>query len=312
MAVKDIESLRLYARVARLCSFSAAAREMGFAQSKVSRMISELEASLGVRLLARTTRAVVPTEAGQEFLARIEPILAAVDEAENSVRETGELRGLLRIGMPSTMGIRIVIPRLSRFTERHPLLHIELLLEDVMQDMVKQAIDVGLRVGNLPDSTGTARYVGTMQRMIVASPAYLARHGTPAVPHDLLRHRIIRGPVGWLASSWQFERDSKLTPVDMTPSVTVNDTAGALAAAVGHLGIAATTSWACALEIESGALVQVLPEWKMAEMPVHAYFPQGRATRKAARAFVDFLIGELGARSHEDRRAGAAASRIAT
>ena len=312
MAVKDIQSLRLYTRVARLGSFSAAARETGLAQSQVSRMIAELEASLGARLLSRTTRAVVPTEAGHEFLARIEPILAAVDEAENSVRETGELRGLLRIGMPSTMGIRIVIPRLSRFTERHPLLHVELLLEDTMQDMVKQAIDVGLRVGSLPDSTGTARLVGTMHRVIVASPAYLARHGTPAVPSDLQRHRIIRGPVGWQASSWQFQRDGKLTPVEMMPSVTVNDTAGALAAAVGHLGIAATTSWACALEIENGALVQLLPEWRMAELPVHAYFPQGRATRTAARAFVEFLVGELGNRSRDVRAGGAAASRVAT
>jgi DNA-binding transcriptional LysR family regulator len=312
MPVKDIQTLRLYARVARLCSFSAAAREMGLAQSKVSRMISELEASLGARLLSRTTRAVVPTEAGHEFLARVEPILASIDEAENSVRETGELRGLLRIGMPSTMGIRIVIPRLSRFTDRHPLLHVELLLEDRMQDMVKQGIDVGLRVGNLPDSTGTARLVGTMQRVIVASPAYLARHGTPTVPPDLQRHRIIRGPVGWQTSSWQFRRDAEFIPVEMTPSVTVDDTAGALAAAVGHLGIAATTSWACALEIEKGALVQLLPEWKMPELPVHAYFPQGRATRTAARAFVEFLVGELGDRLRDVREDDAAAARMAT
>src|SRR6516225_4277704 len=97
MALKDIPSLRLFTRVARLGSFSAAARETGLAQSQVSRMVAELEASLGARLLSRTTRAVVPTEAGHEFLARIDPVLAALDEAENSVRETGELRGLLRV-----------------------------------------------------------------------------------------------------------------------------------------------------------------------------------------------------------------------
>jgi DNA-binding transcriptional LysR family regulator len=118
MALKDLLTLRLYTRVARLGSFSAAARESGLAQSQVSRMIAELEASLGARLLSRTTRAVTPTEAGLEFLARMEPILAAVDDAENSVRETGELRGLLRIGMPSTMGIRVVMPRLSAFVAR--------------------------------------------------------------------------------------------------------------------------------------------------------------------------------------------------
>lgn len=297
MPLKDILSLRLYTRVAHLGSFSAAARESGLTQSQVSRMIAELEAGLGVRLLSRTTRAVAPTEAGLEFLARMEPILAALDDAENSVRETGELRGLLRIGMPSTMGIRVIIPRLSAFTERHPLLHLELMLEDKWQDMVKEAVDVGIRVGNLPDLSGTARLIGTMHRVIVASPRYLARHGMPVLPEDLQGHRIVGGPAGAHASSWQFERDGQTVSIDLGPQLTINDTAGALAAASGGLGVVSTTSWACRLELESGALVQLLPDWKMADLPVHAYFPMGRSTRLAARAFADFLAHELGSPS---------------
>lgn len=293
MPLKDLHSLRLYTRVARLGSFSAAAREAGLTQSQVSRMIAELEASLGARLLSRTTRAVVPTEAGLEFLARMEPILAAVDDAENSVRETGELRGLLRIGMPSTMAIRVVIPRLSDFTERHPQLHLQLMLEDQWQDMVKEAVDVGIRVGKLPDLAGTAKLIGSMQRIVVASAAYLAQHGTPARPEDLERHRIIGGPAAAHASSWQFERDGESTSVSLTAQITVNDTAGALAAAVGGLGVTSTTSWACAQELQDGTLVQVLPAWKMADLPVHTYFPMGRATRLAARAFADFLASAL-------------------
>lgn len=293
MPLKDILSLRLYTRVAHLGSFSAAARESGLTQSQVSRMIAELEANLGARLLSRTTRAVVPTEAGLEFLARMEPILAALDDAENSVRETGELRGLLRIGMPSTMGIRVVIPRLSGFTERHPLLHLELMLEDKWQDMVKEAVDVGIRVGNLPDLAGTARLIGTMRRVIVASPDYLSRHGTPAAPEDLQHHRIVGGPAGGHVSSWQLARDGQTVSVSLSPHFSTNDTAGALAAAAGGLGIVSTTSWACRLELENGSLVELLPQWKMAELPVHAYFPMGRTTRLAARAFADFLASEL-------------------
>jgi DNA-binding transcriptional LysR family regulator len=289
MALKDLLTLRLFTRVARLGSFSAAARESGLAQSQVSRMIAELEANLGARLLSRTTRAVVPTEAGIEFLARMEPILAAVDDAENSVRETGELRGLLRIGMPSTMAIRVVLPRLSAFTERHPLLHLELQLEDRWQDMVKEAVDIGIRVGHLPDLAGTARLIGVMQRVIVASPAYLARHGTPVTPADLASHRVVGGPAGAQPSSWQFERDGETQSVNVHPQISTNDTAGALAAAAGGLGITSTTSWACAQEIADASLVRLLPDWKMADLPVHAYFPQGRATRLAARAFADFL-----------------------
>ncbi|AWY38536.1 LysR family transcriptional regulator [Pseudomonas putida] len=293
MPFKDILSLRLYTRVAHLGSFSAAARESGLTQSQVSRMVAELEAGLGVRLLSRTTRAVAPTEAGLEFLARMEPILAALDDAENSVRETGELRGLLRIGMPSTMGIRVIIPRLSAFTERHPLLHLELMLEDKRQDMIKEAVDVGIRVGHLPDLSGTARLIGTMQRVIVASPDYLACHGTPLLPEDLQEHRIVGGPVGAHASSWQMERDGNTQSLDLKPQLIINDTAGALAAAAGGLGIVSTTSWACRLELENGSLVQLLPQWKMADLPVHAYFPMGRSTRMAARAFADFLAQEL-------------------
>jgi DNA-binding transcriptional LysR family regulator len=196
-ALKDILTLKLYTRVARLGSFSAAARECGLAQSQVSRMVAELEASLGARLLSRTTRAVVPTEAGLDFLARMEPILAALEDAANSVHETGELRGLLRVAMPATMGMRVIMPRLSAFTERHPQLRIELLLDDTWQDLVRDAIDVGIRVGNLPDASGTRRLIGTMQRVFVAAPAYLARHRGrrtwPRIASSRGRRRRIHG-----------------------------------------------------------------------------------------------------------------------
>lgn len=292
-SLKDVLTFRLYTRVARLGSFSAAARESGLAQSQVSRMVAELEAGLGARLLTRTTRAVVPTEAGLEFLVRMEPILAAIDDAENSVRETGELRGVLRLAMPSTMATRVIMPRLSAFTDRHPLLKLDIMLDDRWQDMIREAVDVGIRVGSLPDSTGTARLIGKMHRVVVASPAYLERYGVPAAPEELAAHRVVGGPAGAHANSWKFERDGEIESIDLHSHVSTNDTAGALAAALAGLGIVSTTSWACHLELGTGALVQLLPEWKMAELPVHAYFPMGRTTRMAGRAFVEFVAEEL-------------------
>lgn len=291
--MKDILTFRLYTRVARLGSFSAAARESGLAQSQVSRMVAELEAGLGARLLTRTTRAVVPTEAGLEFLARMEPILAAIDDAENSVRETGELRGVLRLAMPSTMATRVIMPRLSAFTERHPLLRLDIMLDDRWQDMVREAVDVGIRVGSLPDSAGTARLIGRMHRVVVAAPTYLDRYGMPQLPDELRAHRVVGGPAGAHVTSWQFEQDGEITSIDLESHVSTNDTAGALAAAIAGLGIVSTTSWACRSELEVGTLVRLLPEWKMAELPVHAYFPMGRTTRIAGRAFVDFIAAEL-------------------
>jgi DNA-binding transcriptional LysR family regulator len=293
MATKDILTLKLFTRVARLGSFSGAARECGLAQSQVSRLVADLEAGLGARLLSRTTRAVVPTEAGLEFLARMEPILAAIEDAENSVRETGELRGVLRLAMPSTMATRVVIPRLCDFTETHPLLQVEILLDDSRQDMVREAVDVGIRVGPMPDSGGTARLIGTMRRVLVASPDYIARHGTPATPDDIPGHRVVTGPASAHPTSWQFEKEGATRTVDPQASIVTNDTAGAVSAAVAGLGLTSTTSWAAGQELADGTLVRLLPDWTMATLPVHAYFPLGRATRLAARSFVDYLAQRL-------------------
>ena len=291
--MKDLHSLKLYARVARLGSFSAAAREFNLAQSQVSRLVAELEAGLGARLLARTTRAVTPTEAGLRFLAQIEPILAALEDAENSVRETGELRGLMRVGVPATLAISVVIPNLPAFAELHPQLRIEVMLDDRNQDMVKEAVDVGIRVGRLPDATGTTKLIGKMRRIAVASPIYLARNGTPTEPVDVEKHRIVAGPAAMQQSSWQFQRDGQMVQLVVQPNFVTNDTAGAVAAAASGLGITSSTSWACRRDLESGALVKLLPDWEMAELPVHAYFPLGRATRLAPRAFVDFIAERI-------------------
>ncbi|WP_174363562.1 LysR substrate-binding domain-containing protein [uncultured Caballeronia sp.] len=291
--MKDILSLKLYSRVAHLGSFSAAAREFGLAQSQVSRMVADLEAGLGARLLSRSTRAVVLTEAGAEFLARVEPILAALEDAENSVRESGELRGLLRVGMTTTMGLRMVMPRLAPFTERHPNLSIELLLDDKWQDVVREGVDVALRVGNLPDASGTSKFITMIPRVVVAAPSYLERAGMPLVPEDLTRHRIVGGPAATRAASWQFELDGKTVDVELHPNISTNSIAGAIACATGGLGITSAPSWGCQDELERGSLVLVLADWKTTGLPVHAYFPLGRSARKVARAFVDFVTEEL-------------------
>jgi DNA-binding transcriptional LysR family regulator len=288
--IKDNFALRLYTRVARLGSFSAAARECGLSQSQASRIVAELEAELGTRLLSRTTRAVVPTEAGEGFLARVEPILAALDEAEQSVREGGELRGVLRMSMPSSFGIRDVIPRLASFVERHPRLRIQLQLVDRRQDLVREAVDVAIRLGRLPDSTATARRIATIPRVVVASPDYLARHGAPDTPDDLDRHRIIGGSAAAVPTAWRFERDGQVSAPKLEPHFSTDENEGAIAAAVAGFGITSTSGWACRRELENGALVRVLTEWTLAGIPVHAYFPMRRATRAAARAVIDHLV----------------------
>jgi DNA-binding transcriptional LysR family regulator len=298
--MKDIFSLKLYTRVARLGSFSAAARECGLSQSQVSRIIAELETDLGVRLLSRTTRAVALTEAGAEFLARVEPILAALDEAEHSVREGGDLRGLLRMSMPTSFGIRDAIPRLAAFAARHPNLHLQLLLEDRRRDLVRDAVDVAIRFGRLVDSTATMKLIATIPRVAVASPDYLARHGVPATPNDLVQHRIVGGSAAAVPTAWTFERDGKELKMQIQPRFSTNENEGAIAAAVAGFGITSTSGWACRRELQDGSLVRLFSDWQMVGIPIHAYFPMGRATRAAARAAVDHLIAHFKQRPDTD------------
>jgi DNA-binding transcriptional LysR family regulator len=173
-------SLRLFARVARTGSFSAAGRELNIPQSTASRTIATLEREIGAALFVRTTRAVTLTDAGSDFLARIEAILAEIDEAEYAVRGTGELHGVLRIGLGTNFAVREVIPRLSGFMNQHPALRIDLMTGDQRQDLVAEGVDVALRFGRLSDSTATVRRIRTWPRVLVASRAYLDEAGTPA------------------------------------------------------------------------------------------------------------------------------------
>ncbi|GGE98586.1 transcriptional regulator [Aliidongia dinghuensis] len=291
--MKDIFALKLYTRVARLGSFSAAARECGLSQPQASRIVADLEAGLGARLLTRTTRAVVPTEAGTDFLERVEMILAALDDAEQSVREGKELRGLVRASMPTSFGVHTLIPLLADFTDRHPDLHVQLLLEDRRLDLVRDAVDVAIRLGSTAGATATVRAIGTIPRVIVAAPAYLDRAGAPETPDDLARHRIVGGPASAVPTAWVFERDGETTAVDLQPHFSTNENEGAVAAAVAGLGITSTSRWACARALAEGALVPLLTAWRMKDIPAHAYFPMGAATRAAARALVDHLVTEL-------------------
>ena len=291
--MKDILSLKLYARVARLGSFSAAARESGMSQPQVSRIIADLESELGARLLTRSTRAVVLTEAGAGFLARIEPILLALEEAEQSVRDGETLRGTLRMSMPTSIGTRVVIPLLQPFAQRHPDLRMEVHLGDRMQDLVKDAVDVAIRLGRLPDSTATATLITKVTRVIVAAPSYLAQHGTPQAPEDLTRHRIVNGPASMVPNAWRFKHQGQEIVVELESHFPTTENEGAVAAAAAGLGHPSTSEWAASHELRDGRLVRVLADWPMAGIPAHAYFPMGRDTRAAGRAVIDYLIAEL-------------------
>ncbi|MEI9987712.1 MAG: LysR family transcriptional regulator [Aliidongia sp.] len=287
-----LSALRLFTRVAQKGSFSAAARDLNIPQPTASRVIATLEREVGATLFTRTTRAVALTEAGADFLARIEPILSALDEAEHAVRGTGELRGTLRIGLSSSFALREVVPRLPRFLDRHPALHVDLLMDDQRQDPVIEGVDVALRFGDLSDSTAMSRRITAWPRILVAAPAYLAKAGVPKIPADLAGHVTIAGP-SRLPQGWSFRKDGKAASVRVEGRVTATVSEVSTAAAAAGLGIASMTSGACRQELEDGTLIRLLPDWDMGSIALHAVFASGRAAKPSARGFTEFLIAEF-------------------
>ena len=284
-----LSALRLFVRVARTGNFSRAAREVGLSQPTASRIIATLEKEIGALLLTRSTRALALTEAGAEYLARVELALAALDEADHAARGTGELRGVLRVAASSSFTVHALIPRLDDFLGRHPKLRLMLLINDQRQALISEGVDVAFRFGALADSNATARRLGSIQRVLVASPAYLRRAGRPKVPADLNSHAIVVGPMG--SDRWTFEKDGRQVSLRLEGRVVVSANEGAVAAAVAGLGIAATGIIASRKELANRTLVRVLPDWQMGSVDVHAVFPAGRATKAAARALADHMLG---------------------
>jgi len=286
-----IADLRLFVRVIRTGSLSRAGREVGLTQSAVSRTMARLEKEVGTALLVRTTRMVQPTDAGTEYLARIEPILDALEEANQAVRGSGELRGVLRVGTVSGFAIREIIPLLPPFMQAHPGLRLEFLMDDKRQNLVGENVDIAIRFGPLEDSTATARFLGWNPKLLLAAPSYLQHAGTPQQPADLEAHAIVMGPAGMGEGAWRLEREGRqVTPrIEASVSFTVSD--AAIAAARAGLGIISAVGWSCRTELASGDLVRVLPEWQLEPTAAHAVFPAGRAAKQSARVFADFLAG---------------------
>ena len=286
----SISSLHIFCRVARTESFTTAGKELGYSQPSVSRIISKLEKDLGAALFVRNTHAVNLTEAGADYLDRVEPILAALEEANHVARGDGTLKGRLRVGCSTSFAVREIIPRIPEFVSAHPELKVDFVLTDAMQDLIDQAIDVAIRFGDLADSTLVARKIGETPRMAIASPAYLERAGTPKTPADLATHKVILGPSGMGATGWTFTKNGKTTSVRVENQITVTVNEAATAAAKSGLGVVTTSYWGCKEEIESGQLIHLFPEWEIGYVSVHAVLAGGRNAKPSARAFTDFLV----------------------
>lgn len=283
------QELMVFVRAAETASFSAAGRELGLSQPSVSRIISELESRLNTRLLLRSTRRIVPTEAGQAFLQKARQILFDLEEADHVAKGMDSLKGVLRVALPSILAGRIVIPQLPNFLAIHPELKLELLTLDRMHDLVAEGADMAIRFGELEDSSFGFKRLAIEHRLLVASPMFLAATGAPQHPADLANFHCIAGPGGSASPGWNFSRDGVSTLVKMSPRIRVASAEAALASACSGLGVTIASAWICKAELESGQLVSVLPNWLLDSIEVNAVYPAGRVPSQKVRLFTEFL-----------------------
>lgn len=293
----ELSAAEVFLHVVRSNGFTAAAKTLGKSTSSLSRTVAELERQLGAQLLARTTRRLHLTEAGALYTTHAEALLAAQRACRDAVAElTGGIpRGHLRVTMPVTVGERLLGPAVPELRKRFPELKLELDLSDRNVALVQGGYDLAIRVGRLADSSLRAQLLGKVALRLVASPRYLAKHGTPKQPADLPRHACISvGPLAGTAE-WAFHRRGA-RPRHIAIEGVVHTTSPALAAqlAVSGIGLVRIVDWIIREELRRGELVEVMPEWScddpaLGGVPVYAVFAQtaGMPLPLKTRVFID-------------------------
>ena len=297
-----IESVAIFVEVAERRSFAAAARRLARSAAAVTRAVGELETRLGVRLLNRTTRAVSLTEAGDRFLAGARRVLADFEEIERAAAGEGAApRGELRITAPILFGRLHVLPIVTEFLGRFAEVSVALSLIDRPVDLVEEGLDVAVRIGALAESSAVATRVGTVRRIVVASPGYVTQHGTPLSPGDLGAHAVIAFSGG--ADHWVFRNEQRETSIAIRPRLAVTTAEAALDAVRAGFGIARVLSYQAAGDISRGSLLRLLAPYEGDELPIHLLYPGGRHPPPKLRAFLDFAKPRLRRRCQAVARA---------
>jgi len=275
-------------------SFSAAGRLLGLTPSAVSRTIDRIEARLGVRLLLRTTRALTLTAEGTAYLGAARRILGDLDDAEQAIADQGAPRGRLRISAAQSHGRLCIVPLLGEFARLYPHILVDLSLSDTLVDIAAGQADVAIRFGPLADSPLRARKLGESARVIVASPAYLEKHGAPKTPEDLHDHNCLNFNFRRAEPVWPFRVDGRDYALGVKGNIEANngETLGQLAA--DGVGITRVGRFSVVAEIASGRLIPLLEEFNPGDIEtINAVFAGGPNTPARVRVFVDFLVQHL-------------------
>lgn len=292
----SLNDLSAFATVARLRSFTAASAELGVSPSALSHSVRGLEERLGVRLLARSTRSVAPTEAGKVLLARLLPALTGIDEGIEALSEwRDDPRGVVRLTTFHWVASRLLTDRLPTFLRRHPDITVEVNVDDGLTDIVAAGFDAGIRLGESVERDMVAVRIGPpLRTVVVATPDYWAAHGRPDHPRDLLRHRCVgyRHVTSGAIMPWDFERDGEELRLQVAGPLLCNSTDLAMGAVRSGLGVGWLIETDVARDLEAGCLEQVLDAWCAPFPGAVLYHPSRRQVPRPLRALIDFLKAE--------------------
>ena len=290
-----LDALTIFVAVAEQQSFAEAARRLSRSPASVTRGVAALEERLQIRLFNRTTRSVALTDAGARYLESCRRVLAAYDELEAvNFSERIQPLGWISVTAPIMFGRFHVLPVVQSFLGEYPQVNIRLLLLDRVVSLVDEGLDLGVRIGQLADSSLRAVRVGEVRRIVCAAPQYIACHGVPATPRDLGKHGVVAcTAVTPIPDRWSFHGPSGVTSVAVTPRLVVNTTAAAIDAAVGGLGLTCVLSYQAEPSTAAGLLQTVLIEYEPPPVPIHIVHPEGRHFPAKVRLFIDYAAEQL-------------------
>ena len=286
--------LQVYVAVAEEEGFAAAARRLQLSPPAVTRAVAAQEDTLGVKLLDRTTRYVRATEAGRRYLEDARQILAGLEAADEAAAGiNAEPRGHLAVTAPVMFGRLFVMPGIVDYLERYPDMEIEAVFLDRSVNLLEEGLDVGVRIGELPDSSMRALRVGSVRHVLVAAPTYLERHASPRVPQDLREHTLIAPAAGGFGRGWRFSDTAGEHPLKVDARLTVTSNDAAISAAQAGFGIARLLSYQVTAEVEAGSLRVLMAQYEPRAYPVHILHRESRHASAKVRAFIDLLAQRL-------------------
>jgi DNA-binding transcriptional LysR family regulator len=300
--MEDLQRMAVFARVVEEKSFSAAARRLGLSKSLVSKQVSQLERSVGARLLNRTTRALSLTEAGSVFYEHCARIVEELEEAKLAVgRLHSEPRGLLRLTVPVSFGRLHIATALPQFLARHPELKIDMATTDRFVDLADEGYDLAIRIVDHPAPSLVARKLAPVNRKLVATPDYFERHGVPQSPSDLEQHNCLTYTYFNPQDPWRLRGPEGDISVRATGNLRVNDDDALAASVLQGLGLALLPTFLIGRELQSGQLRAVMSEYIPLERHIYAVYLANRHVSAKVRAFIDFLLERFGPEPYWDR-----------